>query len=348
MSKAVRRKKNITLSMVTQQQCCSQQELYNNNTRAMEQEGDSIPSSSTNKTNRTDINLITEHNHHKESVVCTPTSHQQAFSPPHHRESISGDFGFSCPFSSESISDPSSTGRHFSIASSSVSSSSSSSNMDDDETTSFATSQLDSLLRKHHLLAEIQQSTQTLERISMNRKACAIDLEFKDELKINRRHSGKCSFKSNHSPNSPESDGHASRSHDLLRSIYNAQLSAALHMENPSKLFLDLLNEVISLIRCQYSFIGEVKYTDDGKPFLHSHAISFARTKLSQEALDLFQKCTQVGFKFNNMNSLFGHVMMTGQPLLTNHPKTHPFASPNHVPPGMFKYWLIESIDYIF
>lgn len=127
-----------------------------------------------------------------------------------------------------------------------------------------------------------------------------------------------------HSDESYDSD---SRSHLLLRAIYNAQLSAAIHIENPSRLFLDLLNEVLCLLRCGYGFIGELKLDEYGKPFLHSHALSFAKTKLTDEARDLFNRVSSCNFKFNNMNTLFGHVLMTGEAIVTNDPKNHPKVS---------------------
>nr|CAG4715975.1 unnamed protein product [Naegleria fowleri] len=134
-----------------------------------------------------------------------------------------------------------------------------------------------------------------------------------------------------HSDESYDSD---SRSHLLLRAIYNAQLSAAIHIENPSRLFLDLLNEVLCLLRCGYGFIGELKLDEYGKPFLHSHALSFAKTKLTDEARDLFNRVSSCNFKFNNMNTLFGHVLMTGEAIVTNDPKNHPKRSPTHLPKG--------------
>ncbi|KAG2379417.1 hypothetical protein C9374_006534, partial [Naegleria lovaniensis] len=132
-----------------------------------------------------------------------------------------------------------------------------------------------------------------------------------------------------------EGCGHTdSQSHLLLRAIYNAQLSAAVHIENPSRLFLDLLNEVLCLLRCGYGYIGELKHDEFGKPFLHSHALSFAKTKLTDEARDLFARVSSCNFKFNNMNTLFGHVLLTGEAIVTNDPKNHPKRSPNHLPKG--------------
>ena len=103
---------------------------------------------------------------------------------------------------------------------------------------------------------------------------------------------------------------------DALNRIQSQYISES----TPRVLFDQLLNNLISLTESEYGFIGEVLYTDEGKAYLKTHAIT--DIAWNKETREFYEKNAAAGMEFYNLKTLFGVVMSTGKLVIANDPST--------------------------
>lgn len=116
---------------------------------------------------------------------------------------------------------------------------------------------------------------------------------------------------------------------DLLNSIRHAQ-SQYIMETNQSALFSELLGNILSLTQSQFGFIGEILYTPDQKPFLKTHTLT--NIGWNDETREIYDKHAITGLEFHRLDTLFGAVITSGKPVLSNHPLTDPRSG--GLPPG--------------
>lgn len=120
----------------------------------------------------------------------------------------------------------------------------------------------------------------------------------------------------------------------LLSAISQAQ-SKFITAANRLEIFEGLLTALLELTDSAYGFIGEVLFRADGSaamddslmkirgvPYLKSHSIT--NISWNEETQQYYNDNYEKGMEFTNMNSLFGAVIMTGQPVVANSPRTDP------------------------
>lgn len=107
------------------------------------------------------------------------------------------------------------------------------------------------------------------------------------------------------------------QSNDLLKAITRAQ-SQFISDVDPNILFDELLHNILSLTRSEYGFIGEILYTAGGEPFLKTHAIS--DIAWNEEMQAFYEKHAPGGMEFYKLKTLWGEVMTTGKPVISNNP----------------------------
>ena len=91
-----------------------------------------------------------------------------------------------------------------------------------------------------------------------------------------------------------------------------------------------LLDDTLDLTGCEYGFIGEILKDAAGTPYLHSFAITdIAWDQTTREFYDTHRES---GFIFSNLNTLFGRVVTSGEPVLSGHPASDPRSG--GLPPG--------------
>jgi len=83
-----------------------------------------------------------------------------------------------------------------------------------------------------------------------------------------------------------------------------------------------LLNGLLSTTESEYGFIGEVLYKDDGAPYLKTHAIT--NIAWNEETQKLYKEWETNGLEFTNMDTLFGHVITSGEVVVSESPITDP------------------------
>lgn len=106
------------------------------------------------------------------------------------------------------------------------------------------------------------------------------------------------------------------RAVSLLTAVARAQ---SLHLDeaDPRAVFEVLLGELLSLTQSEYGFVGEV-LTDPATnaPYLKTHAITnIAWDDATRKLYDLH---LAQGLEFRNLNTLFGRVLTSAQPVLAN------------------------------
>ncbi len=106
----------------------------------------------------------------------------------------------------------------------------------------------------------------------------------------------------------------------LLESINSAQSQFILEAD-AADIFDALLKNILSLTRSEYGFIGEVIFTAEGKPYLKTHAIT--NIAWNEETKALYEKYAP-NMEFYNLKTLFGEVMTTGKPVISNNPSADP------------------------
>jgi GAF domain len=106
---------------------------------------------------------------------------------------------------------------------------------------------------------------------------------------------------------------------DLLNTIARVQRQF-FYSESPKVIFGTMLDALLDLLDSEYGFIGEVKYNEDGSKFLQTHSI----TNIAWDGTTrkFFEDNISNGLAFKNLKSLFGTVLTTAAPVISNDPKT--------------------------
>jgi PAS domain S-box-containing protein len=124
------------------------------------------------------------------------------------------------------------------------------------------------------------------------------------------------------------------RTNQLLSAISEAQ-TRFITEADPGILFDNLLEALLKLTNSEYGFIGEILYTQNGTPhiedaYMKMQGKPYLKTKAitdiawDEETHRLYDSTAPQGMEFHNLNTLFGQVMVTGQPIIANHPSIDP------------------------
>ncbi len=120
-------------------------------------------------------------------------------------------------------------------------------------------------------------------------------------------------------------------SNRMLEHLSRAQL-LFIKDTDPGRVFGELLDSLLELSRSEYGFIGRILRTPEGIPYLKSDAISNIAWNEATRAL-FAERAPNLEFK--NLETLFGAVITSGQPVISNDPATDPRRSgppPGHPP----------------
>jgi len=122
------------------------------------------------------------------------------------------------------------------------------------------------------------------------------------------------------------------RSNRLLQSISEAQ-SVYIMDKDGTEVYNMMLRELLDLTNSEYGFIGEVIEEPDGKSCLVVKA--FADIVSNKTTMGFYEKNAPEGMKFTKLDNLFGEVVLTGKPVISNDPARDPKSAglPNGHPP---------------
>jgi phosphoserine phosphatase RsbU/P len=83
-----------------------------------------------------------------------------------------------------------------------------------------------------------------------------------------------------------------------------------------------LLQKLLGLTDSEYGFISEVRYRLDGQPYMKAYAIS--NIAWDEKSRAYYEQKDEGGLEFHNLDTLFGAVITTGQPVLANDAQQDP------------------------
>ena len=115
----------------------------------------------------------------------------------------------------------------------------------------------------------------------------------------------------------------------LLEAIGQAQ-SRFIADADPGVVFADLLQKLLDLTGSAYGFIGEVLRDQEGRPYLQTHAIT--DISWSEETRRLYEANERTGFRFENLQNLFGAAIRSGAAVIANDAPNDPRRG--GLPPG--------------
>lgn len=111
------------------------------------------------------------------------------------------------------------------------------------------------------------------------------------------------------------------RQREMLAEVREVQ-GQFIHQADTAGAFERLLAVFLRYSGSQYGFIAEVLHSPQGQPYLKEHAIT--NLAWNAETHRLYAQHQAGGMEFHNLNTLFGHVVATGQPVLSNAPAKDP------------------------
>ena len=119
------------------------------------------------------------------------------------------------------------------------------------------------------------------------------------------------------------------RNNQLLQAMSQIQQS---YLNNPknTQFFDGILHHLLQLTDSEYGFIGRILIDHNDQKYLRTYALT--DISWNQETQDLYLKNIGKGMKFQNLNTLFGAVILTGEHVISNHPESDPRSG--GLPPG--------------
>ncbi len=108
--------------------------------------------------------------------------------------------------------------------------------------------------------------------------------------------------------------------HDQMLQATTRALSVFVSQNDRQALFKQILEDLLALGQSEYGFIGVVLKHPDDSPYIRTLAIS--NIAWNEETRRMYD--SQQAIEFNNMDSLFGHVVRTGEVVISNNPASDP------------------------
>jgi diguanylate cyclase (GGDEF)-like protein/PAS domain S-box-containing protein len=99
---------------------------------------------------------------------------------------------------------------------------------------------------------------------------------------------------------------------------------------NKRELFDEALSSLLRLSGSEYGFIGEILHTEEGSPYLKTHAIT--NIAWDAQTRKLYKENVRNGLEFYNLETLFGVTIRSGDMVITNQPSEDPRSG--GLPPG--------------
>ena len=115
--------------------------------------------------------------------------------------------------------------------------------------------------------------------------------------------------------------GALAQANKLLDAL-NAAQSMFITDTDPKILFDKVLQNILALTKSKYGLMGEVFFDEQGAPYLKTHAIT--DISWDEETKKYFELHAPSGMEFRNLKSLFGEILTSGKPVISNDPVNDP------------------------
>jgi len=108
---------------------------------------------------------------------------------------------------------------------------------------------------------------------------------------------------------------------ELLNSVSQIQ-EDYISETDPTTVFDKHLKNLLSLTKSEYGFIGEIIHDSNSKPYLKTYAIT--NIAWNAETRKFYEENAPQGLEFFNLKTLFGKVITTRKPVISNNPYIDP------------------------
>jgi nitrate/nitrite-specific signal transduction histidine kinase len=109
---------------------------------------------------------------------------------------------------------------------------------------------------------------------------------------------------------------------EVLQAVQRSQ-TQFISEKSSKEFFGSLLHDLLTLTNSEFGFIGEVLYSEDGRMYLRDRAIT--DVSWDEETRDRYQRFSRdKGPDFYNVRGLWGTVIQTGEPVISNDPANDP------------------------
>ncbi|QCB46256.1 PAS domain-containing protein [Hydrogenophaga sp. PAMC20947] len=126
------------------------------------------------------------------------------------------------------------------------------------------------------------------------------------------------------------------RQHRMLQAVRQSQ-AVFIEVDDKRKAFEALLASLLNVTESAFGFIGEVLYDAQDQPFLRMQAIS--NIAWDEDSRRVFDGNGERPIEFHNLETLFGHALRSGEPVISNEPLIDERSGglpPGHPPLGNF------------
>jgi PAS domain S-box-containing protein len=110
----------------------------------------------------------------------------------------------------------------------------------------------------------------------------------------------------------------------LINSL-NELLKRQVGNDSPELIFKKILDDVINLTDSKFGFIAEALIDENGNPYIKTKAVS--NISWNAETQKLYEEGQRNGMEFRNLKSIFGQVLTTKKPYISNNPQSDSNAS---------------------
>lgn len=112
-----------------------------------------------------------------------------------------------------------------------------------------------------------------------------------------------------------------SKHYDLLQAIHQVQQEFMAGHATTKNIFDSLLFHLLRVTESEYGFIGKVLYSvETNQPYLQTYAIT--NIAWNEQTRLFYEKNAPEGLRFYNLKTLFGHALVTKEPVISNIPST--------------------------
>lgn len=85
-----------------------------------------------------------------------------------------------------------------------------------------------------------------------------------------------------------------------------------------------LLDGLLTFSGSEFGFVAEIQTDEDGQPYLKTVGHALTDISWSAETRAFYEQHVAEGMEFRNLNTLFGQVLLTGAPVISNDPEHDP------------------------
>lgn len=115
--------------------------------------------------------------------------------------------------------------------------------------------------------------------------------------------------------------GELKRSNELMQASRDLQ-SKFINGVETKELYEYLLEKIIEITDSEFGFVSELKFDEEERPYLKAFAIT--NIAWDESSTQFYEENINTGVEFTSLDNLFGEVVITSKPVISNNPSKDP------------------------